>query len=188
MREIFGKRLVGGEIENPRKRTDILVLGDATVSGVATERFEELTLPTMSQVLLLELKRGGAEITREHVNQATNYVQDFLGSRLIEGEPFFRVFVIGHTVSQKVQPRLDIPPRAKIEVATYAHVPLRRGHRQRFAQSDSRRTRTAEAHESVPMSYIDKAFEADNPLKRCTVPMQRAISLQASRGLRQSAE
>jgi hypothetical protein len=109
MREIFGKRLVGGEIANPRKRTDILVLGDATVSGVATERFGELALPTMSQVLLLELKRGGSEITRDNVNQATNYVEDFLGSRLIEGEPFFRVFVIGHTVSDKVQVRRDIP-------------------------------------------------------------------------------
>jgi hypothetical protein len=131
MREIFGKRLVGSEIENPRKRTDILVLGDATVSGVATERFEELALPTMSQVLLLELKRGGSEITRDHVNQATNYVQDFLGSRLIEGEPYFRVFVIGHTMSEKVQPRLEIPQRAKIEIATYGQL-VRQANRRLF--------------------------------------------------------
>jgi hypothetical protein len=131
MREIFGKRLVGDEIENPRKRADILVLGDATVSGVATERFEESALPTMSQVLLLELKRGGSEITRDNVNQATDYVQDFLGSRLIEGEPYFRVFVIGHTVSDKVQPRLEIPQRAKIEVATYGQL-VRQANRRLF--------------------------------------------------------
>jgi hypothetical protein len=68
MREIFKKRLAGGEIENPRKRADLVVLGDATVSGVATERIEESGLPTMSQILLIELKRGGAEITRENAS------------------------------------------------------------------------------------------------------------------------
>jgi hypothetical protein len=163
MREIFGKRLVGGEIENPRKRTDILVLGDATVSGVATERFEELTLPTMSQVLLLELKRGGAEITREHVNQATNYVQDFLGSRLIEGEPFFRVFVIGHTVSQKVQPRLDIPPRAKIEVATYAQL-VRQANRRLFRLKE----RLTSRYEEVTGSDLLNRILAEPEQQRLT--------------------
>jgi hypothetical protein len=131
MKEIFGKRLSVGEIENPRKRTDILVLGDATVSGVATERFEESALPTMSRVLLLELKRGGAEITRDNMNQATNYIQDFLGSGLIDGEPYFRAFVIGHTVSEKVQRKLGIPGRAEIEIATYSQI-VRQANRRLF--------------------------------------------------------
>jgi hypothetical protein len=131
MREIFGKRLVGGEIENPRKRADIIVLGDATVSGVATERFEESSLPTISQVLLVELKRGGAEISRDHVNQATNYVEDFLTSNVIDGEPYFRVFVIGHSVSSKVEPRRDIGQRARIEVATYSQL-VRQANRRLF--------------------------------------------------------
>jgi hypothetical protein len=153
MREIFGKRLVGGEIANPRKRTDILVLGDATVSGVATERFEELALPTMSQVLLLELKRGGSEITRDHVNQATNYVEDFLGSRLIEGEPFFRVFVVGHTVSDKVQVRREIPPRAKIEVATYGQL-VRQANRRLFRLRDRLTSRYEEVTGSDLLNRI----------------------------------
>jgi hypothetical protein len=122
MREIFKKRLIGGEIENPRKRTDLIVLGDATVSGVATERIEESRFPTMSQVLLVELKRGGAEITRENMHQATDYVEDFLRSGLIDGEPQFRVFVVGHTVSDKVEPQRDLGTRARVEVATYGQL------------------------------------------------------------------
>jgi hypothetical protein len=144
MREVFGKRLVGGEIDNPRKRTDILVLGDATVSGFATENIDELSLPTMSRVLLLELKRGGSEITRVDVNQATNYVEDFLGSHLIEGEPFFRVFVIGHTVSDKVQQRRDLPPRAQIEIATYAQL-VRQANRRLFRLRERLTSRYGEA-------------------------------------------
>ncbi len=167
MREIFGKRLVGGEIANPRKRTDILVLGDATVSGVATERFEELALPTMSQVLLLELKRGGSEITRDNVNQATNYVEDFLGSRLIEGEPFFRVFVIGHTVSDKVQVRRDIPPRAKIEVTTYCQL-VRQANRRLFRL----RERLTSRYEEVTGSDLLNRILAEPEQLRLTNLMQ----------------
>ncbi len=122
MREIFGKRLVGGEIGNPRKRADLVVLGDATVSGVATERIEESRLPVISQILLIELKRGGAEITRENVHQATDYVEDFLRSGLIDGEPYFRVFVVGHSISEKLEPSRDVGQRATLQVATYGQL------------------------------------------------------------------
>jgi hypothetical protein len=122
MRTIFKKRMEGDEIENPRKRADLLVLGDATMSGVATERIEDQGLPMLSQVLLIELKRGGAEITRENVHQATDYVEDFLRSGLIDGEPHFRAFVVGHSVSGKVEPKRDIGERAKVEVATYSQL------------------------------------------------------------------
>jgi hypothetical protein len=130
MREIFNKRLIGNEIENPRRRADLLVLGDATVSGVATERFDESALPMMSQVLLIELKRGGTEITRDHVNQATNYVEDFLRSGVIEGEPEFRVFVVGHSLSEKVEPKREIG-RARLEIVTYSRI-VRQANRRLF--------------------------------------------------------
>jgi hypothetical protein len=143
MKEIFKKRLNGGEIDNPRKRTDILVLGDATISGVATEDVEESSLPKINRVLLLELKRGGAEIVRDHLNQATNYVQDFLGSGLIEGAPHFRVYVIGHSASDKVQRRFQIPDRAEIEIATYSQL-VRQANRRLFRLRDRLTTRYEE--------------------------------------------
>jgi len=167
MLEIFGKRLAGGEIENPRKRADIIVLGDATISGVATEQFEELTLPTMSRVLLLELKRGGSEITRENVNQATNYVEDFLGSHLIEGEPYFRVFVIGHTVSEKVQLLREIPPRARIEIATYGQL-VRQANRRLFRLKE----RLTSRYEEVTGSDLLNRILAEPEQMRLTNLMQ----------------
>ncbi|MGD1105470.1 MAG: ATP-binding protein [Terracidiphilus sp.] len=153
MKEIFKKRLAGGEFANPRKRTDILVLGDATVSGVATEAFEESALPKMSNVLLLELKRGGAEISREHMNQAANYVQDFLGSGLMEGAPHFRVFVIGHTISEKVQRQFKIAERAEIEAATYGQL-VRQANRRLFRLRDKLTSRYEEATGSELLDRI----------------------------------
>lgn len=131
MREIFKKRLLGGEIENPRRRADLIVLGDATVTGVATERIEEAGLPTMSEVLLIELKRGAAEINRDNMHQATDYVEDFLGSGLIEGEPHFRVFVVGHKKAANVEPDRNIGTRARVQVATYGQL-VRQAHRRLF--------------------------------------------------------
>ena len=131
MREIFKKRLRGGEIENPRKRADLVILGDATVSGVATERVEDAGMPTMSQVLLIELKRGAAEISRENVHQATDYVEDFLRSGLIEGVPDFKVFVVGHKKAANVEPSRDIGTRAKVQVCTYGQL-VRQANRRLF--------------------------------------------------------
>jgi hypothetical protein len=153
MREIFKKRLIGGEIENPRKRADLIVLGDATISGVAAERFEELTLPVMNAVLLVELKRGAAEITRDHVLQATNYVEDFLTSGLIEGEPHFRAFVVGHTLSQKVERRRDIGARARIEVATYGQL-VRQASRRVFRLKERLKSRYEEVTGSDLLNRI----------------------------------
>ncbi len=131
MRDIFKKRLAEGDIDNPRKRADILVLGDATVSGFATETIEEANMPAMNQVLLIELKRGGAEISRENVHQATDYVEDFLRSGLIEGEPKFRVFVVGHKISDKVEKSRDVGNRARVEIATYGQI-VRQANRRLF--------------------------------------------------------
>jgi hypothetical protein len=153
MREIFKKRTNGTEFENPRKRADILVLGDATMSGVAVEEFDESTLPRISRILLLELKRGGGEINRDHVNQAFNYVQDFLGSGLIDGDPRFRVFVIGHTVSEKVQRRLSIPDHADIEIATYSQL-VRQANKRLFHLKDRLKSRYEEVSGSELLDRI----------------------------------
>jgi hypothetical protein len=132
MREIFGKRSVDGTFQNSRKRTDLMVLADATVSGMATEQVDDQSgLAVMQQVLLIELKRGALEITREHVHQATDYVEDFLRSGLLDGAPTFKAFVVGHRISEKVEPFREIPPRASIQLATYGQL-VRSAHRRLF--------------------------------------------------------
>jgi hypothetical protein len=144
MKEIFGKRPVDNTFSNPRKRADLMVLADATVSGVGTEQVDDQSgLVVMKQVLLIELKRGASEITREHVHQATDYVEDFLKSGLLEGTPFFRAFVVGQRISDKVEPSREIPPRAKIQIATYGQL-VRSAHKRLFRLRDRLATRYEE--------------------------------------------
>lgn len=123
MRDVFKKRISGTTFNNPRKRVDILALADATISGTATEQIEDISgLAVLHQVLLIELKKGGSEISREHLHQATDYVEDFLRSGLLDGKPSFRVFVVGHRISDKLEPIRNVGERARIQVATYSQL------------------------------------------------------------------
>jgi hypothetical protein len=123
LRDLFRKKLIGGEIENPRKRADILALSDRSISGTATEHIDETSgFPVMSHVLLIELKRGAAEIDRENVHQATDYTEDLLKSGLIDGSPMFKVYVIGHSVSSKIELTRKVGDRATVHVITYGQL------------------------------------------------------------------
>jgi hypothetical protein len=123
LKALFGTKSLKGEIENPRKRADILALEDRSISGTATEQIDESSgVPVMMQILLIELKRGSAEINRDNVHQATDYVEDLLKSGLIDGSPTFRVYVIGHSVSGKIELTRKVGDRATVHVITYGQL------------------------------------------------------------------
>jgi hypothetical protein len=166
MREIFGKRSLDETFQNPRRRTDLMVLADATVSGVATEQFDDQSgLAVMQQVLLIELKRGALEITREHVHQATDYVEDFLKSGLLDGAPTFKAFVVGHRISEKVEPFREIPPRAAIQLATYGQL-VRSAHKRLFRLRERLTTRYEEVSGNDLLARILAEPEQMNLLKK----------------------
>jgi hypothetical protein len=128
----------------------LIVLSDSSVSGVATEQVDDdSVLAVLKEVLLIELKRGGAEISRENVHQATDYVEDFLRSGLLDGAPSFRVFVVGHRISNKVEPSRDVGPRARIQTATYNQL-VRSAHKRLFRL----RERLATRYEQVQGSEL----------------------------------
>jgi hypothetical protein len=123
MKKVFGKRVGDHVFENPRHRPDLIILPDATISGVATEHFDEASgLSILRDILLIELKRGDSEIGRDQVYQACSYVEDLLASNLLDGQPYFRAFVVGHRISSKIERVLKIgenPPRGRVEATTY---------------------------------------------------------------------
>jgi len=107
----------------------------------------------MKQVLLIELKRGAMEITREHAHQATDYVEDFLKSGLLESTPIFKTFVVGHKISAKVEPFREIPPRATIQLATYGQL-VRSANKRLFRLRERLKTRYEEVSGTDLLSKI----------------------------------
>lgn len=90
---------------NDRNRPDIVVLPDKTtwqMTGVESFDPANTTLTQMQHVLVIELKKGGFELTRKEVNQADGYVQDIASSGAMSGTPFISAWVVGQKVAAGV--------------------------------------------------------------------------------------
>lgn len=107
--KVFGAKAKSCDFINSRKRPDLVILEDATLSAVAVENFDSTSgLIKMQNVLIIELKKGGFTIGRDEMGQAVDYVEDLLHSGHIEGSPFVMAYVVGHRISDKISPTRGI--------------------------------------------------------------------------------
>ena len=105
--------------ENHKKRPDIVVLPNSTVSATSIDKFDsETQLLALERILLIELKRGGSKISRDERNQAIGYIEDFVGCGSIVGNPYVHAFVVGDEFSGKVQPTQRVENENKVTVGT----------------------------------------------------------------------
>lgn len=109
---------------NERQRPDIVVLPEKTtwqMTGI--ESFDPIdpTLTQIQHILVIELKKGGFELTRKEVNQADGYVQDIAASGALSGKPFICAWVVGQKISAGVErdKRLGSPEYGRVRAATF---------------------------------------------------------------------
>jgi hypothetical protein len=57
----------------------------------------------MSNLLVIELKKGNFRITSKEMFQAQQYVLDLLACDILEGAPFITAFVVGHKVDSQLE-------------------------------------------------------------------------------------
>lgn len=83
-------------IANPRKRPDIVCLNKYTFRAICADRMDnESGIMKPEQILIIELKRGGFEITAEEVSQAENYVRQIKKSGILHKSASIHAFVVG---------------------------------------------------------------------------------------------
>lgn len=105
MEKVFGVEAGKASFQNPKKRPDLLVRGDTSLSGVASEDIDlESKMATCRRVLLVELKKGGFRIGRDEMDQAGGYIEDLANSGLLAGKPFIHAFVVGHELDPLTTP------------------------------------------------------------------------------------
>ena len=156
IRKLFGGKIIENAFINERRRPDLIVLADSSLSAVATDQIdEESGLATLRDILIVETKKGGAPIGREEINQATGYVEDLIHSGSLDGRPQIRAFVVGHTISDKIESSRKIgdPERGWVKAATYTQL-VRSGEKRLFNLKERLTTRYAE------VSGIDLAATA----------------------------
>ena len=87
---------------NWRKRPDLLLLADSTLSALALEEFDlNGGLTGIRKILLLELKKGDSQIGGKELGQAEEYIDAIRGSGCIPGSFFTQCFVLGSRVNMK---------------------------------------------------------------------------------------
>lgn len=102
-RELFKTK--DAQFINERHRPDIVVLSDKTtwqLTGIESFDPADPTLTQLQNILLIELKKGGFELTRKEVNQADGYVQDIAASGALSGTPYICAWVVGQKVAKGV--------------------------------------------------------------------------------------
>jgi len=114
---VFKKKISKDVFKNHKKRPDIVVLNDSTVSITGTESFDnDSNLSTVNKVLIIELKRGGFQLTREERNQAQGYVEDLMSCGQLIETPYIEAFVVGESFSEKIQPISTVKNENNVEM------------------------------------------------------------------------
>ena len=121
-RELF--KSTEAQFINQRHRPDIVVLPEKTtwqMTGIESFDLVDPTLTQIQNVLVIELKKGGFELTRKEVNQADGYVQDIFASGAMSGKPFICAWVVGQKVSAGVErdKQLGNPAYGRVRAATF---------------------------------------------------------------------
>lgn len=108
-RELF--KGMEAQFINERRRPDIVVLPEQTTwQMTGFESFDPIdpTLTQIQSVLVIELKKGGFQLTRKEVNQANGYVQDISSCGAMSGSPFISAWVVGQTVAAGVAREIEV--------------------------------------------------------------------------------
>jgi hypothetical protein len=108
---------------NPQKRPDLFAVGDSTYSLTGAEEFNgETNLSEVRRILLVELKKGGASLTRTNRDQILHYVEDFQGCQELTGNPGIFAFLVGNTISEKLSGKQKVGDNGHVYVTTYAQL------------------------------------------------------------------
>jgi len=103
--KVFHKKIDKTVFNNYKKRPDIVVVGDSTFSITGTINYESANeISNVSKVLIIELKKGGFNLTSHERNQAVAYVEEFMNCGVLIGNPYINAFVVGETSDGKLSP------------------------------------------------------------------------------------
>lgn len=84
-------------ITNPKRRPDIVCLKNYSIKAVCTERMDSSAGEIMKpdQILIIEVKRGGFEITDDEVSQVEYYVRQIRRSSVLHSAAEINAYVVG---------------------------------------------------------------------------------------------
>ena len=146
--------LGGGEIETPLKRPDFVVLDDSSIGLYACDSYDDSgEVNGLAKVLLIELKRGGSNITKKESRQVEDYALEIQKSGKVNDSTLIDCYVLGSTIDCD---RRRVGNREQITIMpqTYSTI-LRRAHARTF--NLMKKIKTAKGFDES--TYIDSEIK-----------------------------
>lgn len=115
--QVFHKKIDKTIFNNNKKRPDIVTIGNSTFSITGTVNFDsEHSISSVNKILIIELKKGGFNLTKKERDQAVSYVEEFMNCGVLIDSPFVNAFVVGETFSDKFAPISTVRNSNDVEV------------------------------------------------------------------------
>ena len=121
-------------LTNPKKRPDFVMLADESISLYARDSHDERgEVDGVEKIMIVELKRGGFELTRKEIWQAAEYANELRKSGKIQSRTEIIGFVLGATVASDAREthKEGDHDQTKIYVKPYSTI-IRQAHARTF--------------------------------------------------------
>ena len=118
----------GGEVDNPMKRPDFVVLPDSSIGVYSSDQHDDNgEVCGIRKVLIVELKRGGYTISHPEKRKAIDYALDIFNSGKVSPETKIVCYVLGANIkpnavdNSKEGEKIEVIPRTYSTVLRQAH-------------------------------------------------------------------
>ena len=115
-------------------RPDFVALPDRSIGVYSTDGFDaEGEVSEIAKVLIVELKHGGATLTRKEVAQPEDYIAELRSGNHVQATTRFDAFVLGSKLAPDGvgERNIGLPTNAVIRPMTYERL-LKRAHARTF--------------------------------------------------------
>jgi len=120
-------------LENPRRRPDFVVLPNSNVGVYSRDSFDKQGgVNGIAKVMIVELKRGGFEVTHEEVSQAEAYIRELRKGQRVQRSSQIVAFVLGTTLSEDAEEKTMGDQRQSVIYPTTYSTVLRMAHSRTF--------------------------------------------------------
>lgn len=118
-------------LRNPKKRPDFIVLPESTLSLYSRDSYDDRgEVNGIDKILIVELKRGGFEITRKERAQAQDYANEIRKSGKVRDQTIIIGFVLGANIASDAMDEVT-EAKTTIYTRTYSTV-IRQAHARTF--------------------------------------------------------
>ena len=107
------------ELSEPNRRPDLVFFKESSFAIHELEDWNsEKNLSQCKKILIVELKKGGFELTRKEMKQAEDYVDEISHTNQISTNPEIAAYVVGDKISDKMSHEASVG-KNKIFACTY---------------------------------------------------------------------